>query len=59
MSILAVRNLSKAFGGVRAVDDVRFDIAEGEFAASSDLSRATSGASASAARFRSPPPSAR
>ena len=33
MSILAVRNLSKAFGGVRAVDDVRFDIAEGEFLA--------------------------
>ena len=31
MSILAVRNLSKAFGGVRAVDDVSFDVGEGEF----------------------------
>jgi branched-chain amino acid transport system ATP-binding protein len=33
MSILAVRNLSKAFGGVRAVDDVSFDVGEGEFLA--------------------------
>jgi branched-chain amino acid transport system ATP-binding protein len=33
MSILAVRNLAKAFGGVRAVDDVSFDVAEGEFLA--------------------------
>jgi branched-chain amino acid transport system ATP-binding protein len=33
MSILAVRNLAKAFGGVRAVDDVSFDVREGEFLA--------------------------
>ena len=33
MSILAVRNLSKAFGGVHAVDNVSFDVAEGEFLA--------------------------
>jgi len=32
-SILAVRNLSKAFGGVRAVDGVSFDLREGEFLA--------------------------
>jgi branched-chain amino acid transport system ATP-binding protein len=33
MNILSVRNLSKAFGGVRAVDDVSFDIGKGEFLA--------------------------
>jgi branched-chain amino acid transport system ATP-binding protein len=33
VSILAVRNLSKAFGGVRAVDDVSFDVGEAEFLA--------------------------
>jgi branched-chain amino acid transport system ATP-binding protein len=33
MSVLAIRSLSKAFGGVRAVNDVSFDIAEGEFLA--------------------------
>jgi branched-chain amino acid transport system ATP-binding protein len=33
MSVLAVRSLSKAFGGVRAVDEVSFDIARGEFLA--------------------------
>ncbi len=33
MSILCVRNLSKAFGGVHAVDNVSFDLAEGEFLA--------------------------
>jgi branched-chain amino acid transport system ATP-binding protein len=33
MSILSVRNLSKAFGGVRAVDDVSFDVGDGEFLA--------------------------
>jgi len=33
MSVLAVRSLSKAFGGVRAVNDVGFDIARGEFLA--------------------------
>jgi branched-chain amino acid transport system ATP-binding protein len=33
MSVLAVRSLSKAFGGVRAVDDVSFEIARGEFLA--------------------------
>jgi branched-chain amino acid transport system ATP-binding protein len=33
MSILSVRNLSKAFGGVRAVDDVSFEVGEGEFLA--------------------------
>lgn len=30
MSLLRVENLSKAFGGVRAVDGVTFDLAEGE-----------------------------
>ena len=30
MSILSVRNLSKAFGGVHAVDNVSFDMASGE-----------------------------
>jgi branched-chain amino acid transport system ATP-binding protein len=33
MSVLAVQSLSKAFGGVRAVNDVSFDIAQGEFLA--------------------------
>jgi len=33
MSILAVRNLAKAFGGVRALDNVSFDVGEGEFLA--------------------------
>jgi branched-chain amino acid transport system ATP-binding protein len=33
MNILSVRNLSKAFGGVRAVDKVSFDVAKGEFLA--------------------------
>ncbi len=33
MSILAVHDLSKAFGGVRAVDHVTFDVGEGEFLA--------------------------
>jgi branched-chain amino acid transport system ATP-binding protein len=33
MSVLAVRSLSKAFGGVRAVDEVTFDIGKGEFLA--------------------------
>jgi len=33
MSILSVRNLAKAFGGVRAVDHVSFDVGEGEFLA--------------------------
>ena len=33
MSVLAVRSLSKAFGGVRAVNDVSFDVAHGEFLA--------------------------
>jgi branched-chain amino acid transport system ATP-binding protein len=33
MSVLAVRALSKAFGGVRAVNDVSFEIAQGEFLA--------------------------
>ena len=33
MSILSVRHLSKAFGGVHAVDDVSFDVGEGEFLA--------------------------
>jgi len=33
MSVLAIRSLSKAFGGVRAVNDVSFEIAKGEFLA--------------------------
>jgi branched-chain amino acid transport system ATP-binding protein len=33
MSILSIRNLSKAFGGVHAVENVSFDVAEGEFLA--------------------------
>ena len=33
MSVLSVRSLSKAFGGVRAVNDVSFEIAPGEFLA--------------------------
>ncbi len=33
MSILSVRNLSKAFGGVRALNNVSFDLGEGEFLA--------------------------
>jgi len=33
MSVLRVRNLSKAFGGVHAVEDVSFDVGEGEFLA--------------------------
>ena len=33
MSILSVRNLSKSFGGVRALENVSFDLAEGEFLA--------------------------
>jgi branched-chain amino acid transport system ATP-binding protein len=33
MTILAVRNLSKSFGGVRAVADVSFDVGAGEFLA--------------------------
>lgn len=33
MSVLAVRSLSKAFGGVRAVNDVTFEIGPGEFLA--------------------------
>ena len=33
MSVLAIRSLSKAFGGVRAVNDVSFEIAPGEFLA--------------------------
>lgn len=33
MSLLQVRNLSKAFGGVRAVDDISFDLAAGELLA--------------------------
>jgi branched-chain amino acid transport system ATP-binding protein len=33
MSVLAVRSLSKAFGGVRAVDEVSFAIGRGEFLA--------------------------
>ena len=33
MSVLAVRSLSKAFGGVRAVNEVSFDVARGEFLA--------------------------
>jgi branched-chain amino acid transport system ATP-binding protein len=33
MSVLAIRSLSKAFGGVRAVNDVTFEIEQGEFLA--------------------------
>ena len=33
MSVLAVRSLSKAFGGVRAVNEVSFDVKRGEFLA--------------------------
>jgi branched-chain amino acid transport system ATP-binding protein len=33
MSILCVRNLAKAFGGVHAIENVSFDIEEGEFLA--------------------------
>ena len=33
MIILSVRNLSKSFGGVRALDNVGFDLGEGEFLA--------------------------
>ncbi len=33
MSVLAVRSLSKAFGGVRAVNEVNFAVARGEFLA--------------------------
>jgi branched-chain amino acid transport system ATP-binding protein len=33
MSVLALRSLSKAFGGVRAVSEVSFDIGAGEFLA--------------------------
>jgi branched-chain amino acid transport system ATP-binding protein len=33
MSILSVRSLSKAFGGVHAVNDVSFEVAEGELLA--------------------------
>jgi branched-chain amino acid transport system ATP-binding protein len=33
VSILSIRNLSKAFGGVHAVDNVSFDLGEGEFLA--------------------------
>jgi branched-chain amino acid transport system ATP-binding protein len=33
MSVLSVRNLSKAFGGVRAVNNVSFDVRPGEFLA--------------------------
>src|SRR2546430_4362941 len=33
MSVLCARNLSKAFGGVHAVDNVSFDVGEGEFLA--------------------------
>jgi branched-chain amino acid transport system ATP-binding protein len=33
VSVLSVRNLCKAFGGVRAVDDVSFELGRGEFLA--------------------------
>jgi len=33
MSVLAIHSLSKTFGGVRAVNDVSFEIAQGEFLA--------------------------
>jgi branched-chain amino acid transport system ATP-binding protein len=33
VSVLSVRNLHKSFGGVRAVDGVSFDVAQGEFLA--------------------------
>ncbi len=33
MSVLEVRNLSKAYGGVQAVDDVSFSVAAGELLA--------------------------
>src|SRR5215471_7853782 len=33
MTVLAVRDLHKSFGGVRAVDDVSFEIGRGEFLA--------------------------
>jgi branched-chain amino acid transport system ATP-binding protein len=33
MSVLAIRSLSKTFGGVRAVSDVSFEIEQGEFLA--------------------------
>ena len=33
MSVLCVRNLSKAFGGVHAVENVSFDVGKGEFLA--------------------------
>lgn len=33
MSELAIKNLSKAFGGVRAVNDVSFEVKQGEFLA--------------------------
>jgi len=33
MSVLVVRSLAKAFGGVRAVDNVSFDVGKGEFLA--------------------------
>ena len=33
MSVLAVTELAKAFGGVRAVDGVSFSVAKGEFLA--------------------------
>lgn len=31
--VLSVRNLSKNFGGIKAVQDVNFDVAKGEFLA--------------------------
>jgi branched-chain amino acid transport system ATP-binding protein len=33
MSVLSIRRLSKSFGGVRAVDDVSFEVGQGEFLA--------------------------